>query len=84
MISVQGPQAIELLDTMASAEMTSLRYYTGQMMTVTPAQMLAVLVFVRLVNVVTSAAIGIPCHFMLSRARTTLSSLSLDGRVGNG
>lgn len=32
MIAAQGPLAIELLDKHASCELTSLRYYTGQMM----------------------------------------------------
>lgn len=34
MIAVQGPQAIPLLDSMVEGELTSLRYYTGQLMPV--------------------------------------------------
>lgn len=34
MIAVQGPQAIPLLDKLASGEITSLRYYTGEKMSV--------------------------------------------------
>ena len=32
MIAVQGPKAIEILDSMTSFEITSMRYYTGQLM----------------------------------------------------
>jgi aminomethyltransferase len=32
MIAVQGPKAIELLDPFTNAELTSMRYYTGQLM----------------------------------------------------
>jgi len=32
MIAVQGPKAIELLDPLTSVELTSMRYYTGQIM----------------------------------------------------
>ncbi len=31
MIAVQGPRAIEMLDPLSACELTSLRYYTGQM-----------------------------------------------------
>jgi len=34
MIAVQGPKAIELLDPFTTGELTSMRYYTGQMMSV--------------------------------------------------
>jgi len=34
MIAVQGPKAIELLDPFTSGELTSMRYYTGQLMSV--------------------------------------------------
>ena len=34
MIAVQGPLAIKMLDNLTAGELTSLRYYTGQMMTV--------------------------------------------------
>ncbi len=34
MIAIQGPKAIEILDSMTSFEITSMRYYTGQLMEV--------------------------------------------------
>ena len=34
MIAVQGPKAIELLDPFTTAELTSMRYYTGRLMAV--------------------------------------------------
>lgn len=34
MIAIQGPKAIELLDPITSFELTSMRYYTGQLMDV--------------------------------------------------
>jgi len=34
MIAVQGPKAIELLDPFTTGELTSMRYYTGQLMSV--------------------------------------------------
>jgi len=38
MVAVQGPQAIPLVDELASGEITSLRYYTGEKMTVAGAE----------------------------------------------
>ena len=35
MIAVQGPKAIEVLDPLTDAELTSMRYYTGRLMQVT-------------------------------------------------
>jgi aminomethyltransferase len=35
MIAVQGPQAIPLLDALTPSEITSLHYYTGEMMSIT-------------------------------------------------
>jgi len=34
MIALQGPKAIELLDPLTTGELTSMRYYTGQLMSV--------------------------------------------------